>query len=324
MKKLNEAQFRSPKWLRKYLDFEVTTGKDVSPEAKAKRKQIEDEEFRKEQEEKERIKKFNNDWKKIISDDYMRPYFTSFLKTKGIEVSGDVREVIMNKKYYNIFDEFYSWFKRGKDREEEERLRKVRKEQAEKEAERKRKQAQSDIERELDDLINRVINDFNTYRFSDKYMVKDGTFIYTFEKGDKFTVGNDGKLSYNGFTYTLGLLAKTRFINLANNIINAKGQRNRDQKGQNQNNQGGQRQASSTYKETPKTGDPKRDKYNLLKDKIRQREDQLSKMSKTHPNRSGLENELQAYKRVRDKMKSDYKFEHLNSFNHYLKNPVQS
>ena len=120
MKKLNEAQFRSPKWLRKYLDFEVTTGKDVSPEAKAKRKQIEDEEFRKEQEEKERIKKFNNDWKKIISDDYMRPYFTSFLKTKGIEVSGDVREVIMNKKYYNIFDEFYSWFKREKDREEEE------------------------------------------------------------------------------------------------------------------------------------------------------------------------------------------------------------
>jgi hypothetical protein len=260
MKKLNEAQFRSPKWLRKYLDFEVTTGKDVSPEAKAKRKQIEDEEFRKEQEEKER--------------------------------------------------------------EEEERLRKVRKEQAEKEAERKRKQAQPDIERELDDLYNRVLYDFYTYRFSDKYMVNDisgvSTFIYTFEKGDKFTVGNDGKLSYNGFTYTLGLLAKTRFINLANNIINAKGQRNRGQKGQNQSsqgNQGGQRQASSTYKETPKTGDPKRDKYNLLKDKIRQREDQLSKMSKTDPNRSGLENELQAYKRVRDKMKADYKFEGLK----YLK-----
>jgi hypothetical protein len=30
--KLNEAKFRSPKWLRNYVDFEVNTGDDISGE----------------------------------------------------------------------------------------------------------------------------------------------------------------------------------------------------------------------------------------------------------------------------------------------------
>ena len=42
--KLNEAKFRSPKWLRNYVDFEVNTGDDISGEpSKRKAAKIEKE-----------------------------------------------------------------------------------------------------------------------------------------------------------------------------------------------------------------------------------------------------------------------------------------
>lgn len=72
---------------------------------------------------------------------------------------------------------------------------------------------------------------------------------------------------------------------------------------------------SNNQNKSPKSGNPQKDKYNLINDKIKLREEQLRGMSKTDTNRQGLENELQAYKRVRDKMKSEYKFEGLR----YLK-----
>jgi hypothetical protein len=40
-------------------------------------------------------------------------------------------------------------------------------------------------------------------------------------------------------------------------------------------------------------------------------------MSKNDPERKLLENELDNYKKIRDKMKIDYKFENISSFNHF-------
>ena len=322
MKKINEAQFRSPKWFRKYLDFEVTTGKDVSPEAKDKRKLIEDEEFKKEQQEKESLKKFNNDWGKIISDDYLRPYLRAFLKSKGIFETSfiDIREGLLQKKYYTICDEFSLWFKGEKEREEEERMKRRRKEQAERDAELDKKRQQENIERELNNLYNSIIRDFTTNRYNDKYETKSVkgkiTFYYRFENGDKFEMC-DNRISYIDSKYqhgyTVGLIWRNKFIRLCNEIISKGGIRGSS--GHKGSDSKQKSYSSSTYKETPKTGDPKRDKYNLLKDKIKQREDQLRKMGKNDPDRQGLENELKAYKRVINNMKDEYKFEGLK----YLK-----
>jgi len=37
MKRINEAKFRSPKWLRNYLDFEVNTGDDITGQPSERR-----------------------------------------------------------------------------------------------------------------------------------------------------------------------------------------------------------------------------------------------------------------------------------------------
>jgi DNA-directed RNA polymerase subunit H (RpoH/RPB5) len=60
-------------------------------------------------------------------------------------------------------------------------------------------------------------------------------------------------------------------------------------------------------KEEPKvksTGNPRLDK---ILEKIKLREDQLSKMSKNDPDRPSLINELETYKNVANKMKSKTK-----------------
>lgn len=56
MKRINEAKFRSPKWLRNYLDFELNTGDDISGEP-SKRKAAKLEKERQEKEKQERLKK---------------------------------------------------------------------------------------------------------------------------------------------------------------------------------------------------------------------------------------------------------------------------
>ena len=153
-----------------------------------------------------------------------------------------------------------------------------------------------------------MATDFGNNPYSDKLSgdTVNGvyTFSYTFEDGSKFTLCNDGEMRYNGYTFKLNLIFRARFVKIVNEIV-TNGGRQRPTQNRNQNRQ------SSSYKETPKTGNPLRDKYNLLNDKIKLREEQLDKMSKNDPSRLGLKNELEAYKRVRDKMKIENKFEGL-------------
>ena len=61
-------------------------------------------------------------------------------------------------------------------------------------------------------------------------------------------------------------------------------------------------------------GHPKGNLYNTLKQTIKQREEQLSKMSKQDPSRAALENELETAKRKVAEMKAKYKFENLKSY----------
>ena len=170
MKNLNESEFRSPKWLRKYLDFEIVTGKDVNPEAKAKRKLIEDEEIKREEDQKLALKKWLLQWDKMMaSDGWNRSYFKKFLKNKGLindeyiyqsELDA-VKKVCQKMKYYTLFDEFEIWQKEKvkadideKFKKQEEKLKKEQEDRRRQEEfydqKRKKDKEQYEISKELE------------------------------------------------------------------------------------------------------------------------------------------------------------------------------
>lgn len=132
-------------------------------------------------------------------------------------------------------------------------------------------------------------------------------------------VGN--KISYGGYLYTVNLTNKVRFVTLLNQINNNLKDRpgsyrsntnNSSSSGSNSNsnsNRSKERKSTSTNSTYPKW-----DVYNSIKSTITQREAQLSKMSKSDPERKALENELDAARRRVAEMKTKYKFENLISF----------
>jgi len=215
-------------------------------------------------------------------------------------------------------------------KEKEKRDREIRAERMESErkrrmseAEQKKKDDQQKIETELQNIFDSIVRDFRNNPYSDKYDTPNVngviTFKYRFENGFTFEM-NGNKISYIDdkfrYSYTVSFLWRNKFVQLANEIIN-KG-RNRptssDSGKSNQNYKKNDYKKSEPYKETPKTGNPQRDRYNLLNDKIRIREEQLNKMSKNDPDRISLQNELDTYKRLRDKIKMQNKFENLKTF----------
>jgi len=215
-------------------------------------------------------------------------------------------------------------------RERGEQDRKVREEQERREREnrdqerQKKRDEQERIERVLNDLFKRIIQDFQNNPWEDKFSTpKVGdktTFKYRFENGCTFEV-NDNQIVYSDGeyrrVYTVGLTWRNKFAQLANEII-VKGKRRptsgRSSSGSSGSGQSGYQNKSEPFRESPKTGNPQRDKYNLINDKIKLREDQLRKMKSNDPDRTSLENELNSYKRVRDKMKNEHKFENLKTF----------
>lgn len=200
----------------------------------------------------------------------------------------------------------------SKARAESERQRRI------KEEEEKRESQQ--VERELDELFNNMVRDFSSYPYDDKYETpwvgSRVTFKYKFENGSTFEMDENRIIYDDGsyrHSYRVNISIRSKFVGLANEII-SKGKRRPRSSSSDWNKSKQDYKKSEPFKETPKTGNPQRDKYNLLNDKIRLREDQLSKMSKNDPNREALKNELDTYKRVRDKIKIENKFENLKTF----------
>jgi hypothetical protein len=79
-----------------------------------------------------------------------------------------------------------------------------------------------------------------------------------------------------------------------------------------------QSSGSSSGQRASSTGHPKGNLYNTLKQTIKQREEQLSKMSKQDPSRVALENELANAKTKVADMKKKYQFENLKSFEDFI------
>lgn len=196
-------------------------------------------------------------------------------------------------------------------------------ERREREAKQKKADEQEKIERELNDLFNRIVRDFQNNPWSDKFDTPTvggkTTFKYKFENGWTFEM-NGNEIIYTDdkyrHGYTVGLIWRNKFVKLANEI-NAKGKRRPTSSSRKSGHD--YQKKSEPFRETPKTGNTQRDKYNLLNDKIKLREEQLRKMKPNDPDRIGLENELSNYKRVRDKIKKEHKFEKLNLNMKHLK-----
>jgi len=116
-----------------------------------------------------------------------------------------------------------------------------------------------------------------------------GEFTYKFESGERFSLW-ENELVYEKtgtrITYTLGLSIKGRFIDLANDIIRRSVNRT----------------VSNPRPKQTDTTNPHLKRLNTLNEQIKIREVQLNKLSKTDPSRESLKNELDTYKRIRDKM----------------------
>jgi len=272
--KLNEAKFRSPKWLRNFVDFEVNTGEDIKGEP-SKRKAAKLEKERQEKLKAERLKK--------------------------------------------------------QAEEEKERARQAMYDEWKKEA--KKKAEQDQIERELNTLYQSIITDFSTNRYSDKITTpqRNGktACYYTFENGKvmkvyKSPTDNRYCLEWESTIYTLGLIWSGKFIDLFNEMIK-KGSPRPKRSGYDRYDSYGkgssQSSGSSGYKQSssssgqrkndntpPKWKDhPKGVMYQNLKDTVKLREEQLKRA--TGSDRTALENELNAAKRMLDNLNKKYNFE---------------
>ncbi len=284
---LNEGVYRSPKWLRNFLDFEVSTGQDIKGEPSKRRKRL------------EILKKWDRRWRTVDTDSF-KDFYEEVYKDetkrfhRGWIFNSDLDKIRdRHRGDMTLWDKYDRWI-----REKEED---------------KRNQAR--IERDILDLYNSIIEDFTKNPYSDKFSTEsvEGSYaiVYRFENGDLVKKwGNH--ISYKNKLYTVGLIYRNKFTTLFNDLMGKAKRRNQS--------------SSSWYHSSSsskaKSTDPKRVKYDTLNSKIKLRQEQLDKMSKTDPDYNVLKNELDTYKRIRDKMKADYKFENLTnfeSFNQYLR-----
>lgn len=332
---LNESVYRSPKWLKKFLDFEVHTGEDIKDkvskrelrrieqekikaaekEAKDKAKVAEDAAKAKEAQEKKRRAKWDSIWVLRFGDTNLYPTYGSekyqnrekfklFYKNvypRNYKEFNDLyRTTDFNKlKEYlrgnsDIFDEFDAWI--------------IKKETTE----RQEKERYERIKRELDTLYDRLLQDFLKNPYRDKFDIrtKNGKndIFYHFENGAVFEI-YEREIVYEDYAsktnYSVGLLYQAKFINLISKLMDHRKSR-----------PGGPK-VWGGKKHKPSTGDPNRDKYNTLKEKIKLRQEHLDKMKKTDKDYEALKNELDNYKRAAEKFRQQYKFENLVNFNNF-------
>lgn len=312
---MNEAIYRSPEWLRKFADFELRTGKDLKSEQDKSEPKSKKEDPKKEtgNSKSEWDKKWAETDESLFVEFYKEVYpKDSQERYRNIIWSSDLEDI--RKRYrgdFEIWTKFDIWLKQKRvrdrekaDREEAERREKIRKEQE-----------QERIKKSLDDLHDRVISDFRSAPYQDKAFTPtiDGQtcFKYIFEDGTELLL-KGSELIYGNTTYTLGLIYRNKFVNLANQLFKSKPwTENRQRPG------GQRRRTQNTYSNSnnPKSNHPKWGLYQNLKQTVIRREEQLKKMSKDDPERQALENEYRVAKATLDKLKNQYQFEHLKSFN---------
>lgn len=188
---------------------------------------------------------------------------------------------------------------------------------------------QKQIDREVEDIYLKLQKDSRSYPYLDKVESQNRVFTYKFEDGESLVLDDRGdniSLIYtnkiHSITYSLGNLDRRRFIDLCNNIINNSRMR-----------PGGPKDtgASNGYKQQSKAkttaDDPKRDRYESLKNTVNLRREQLSKMKKTDPEYNVLKNELEAAENALNSLKSKYKYEnmkHIFKYGNFINEDIET
>lgn len=297
--KYNEAIYRSPKWLRNFVDYEINTGDDIKGQpSKRKLKRLEKERLEKE------LLRWDQRWRD--ADEYTFRRF--FKETYNFDIRSNDVLMTVKKQFRGDFNlwEMYDAFLKNEKREQEEQER---------------------LSRELDRLYDEVRADFMKAPYSDKIKTPKingrNAFHYEMENGYTFKI-EDNRISYKDKIYTVGLLYRSKFVNLANMMIdNQKRRPGGDKKkatgsgGSSYNS--GKSYTNSQRKTRPSWADhPKAETYFSLEKSIELRKEQLSKM-KDGPDKAALENELKTAEIMLQKMKDKYKFEHLQSYEIFTK-----
>ena len=285
--KLNEAKYRSPEWLRNFVDFEVNTGEDIKGEP-SKRKAA-----KLEKEKQESIRKAAEE--KAEAD--------RKLKWQQERAEADKRE---QQARYD------SWRQQA---------------DAKADAKRKQDRIEAEINTLYRSMISDFSSARYSDKITTPQRNGKTAFYYTFENGKimrMYKNANDNRycLEWEGHIYTLGLVWSGKFINLANEMTDKGGTRPRrsgydryDSYGSKSSSgssgsssgrsSGSSQRASST---PPKWKDhPKGTMYQNLKDTVKLREEQLKRSSGS--DRDALQNELNAAKRMLDNLNKKYSFE---------------
>ena len=175
--------------------------------------------------------------------------------------------------------------------------------------------SEEDNNRKLEKILNLVIKDFNNSPYKDKYICKtignNVYFQYNFNNGYKLTISDEYLVlvKSNGEklnSFILDTLQVIQIYQLINKIID--NSVNRNQRTYSQSDYDRAKRKYDEYRgfnnsepKVEKSGNPKLDK---ILEKIKLREEQLSKMRSNDPERSSLQNELNTYKNIANKMKS--------------------
>lgn len=165
----------------------------------------------------------------------------------------------------------------------------------------------------IEKIFNLIVKDFNNSPYNDKYEIQSISsfdyisFIYKFDNGYSFKMISDCISIYDRnnrsiSSYTLSPHYYKIFLELVLEI---------NQKSKIRYNQNSRQYYKRDYqqkvKEEPKVKSTGNQRLDKILEKIKLREEQLSKMSKNDPNRPSLINELETYKNVANKMKSKTK-----------------
>lgn len=306
---MNEGIYRSPEWLRKFADFEVRTGKDLKGD------QSDKSEPKKEEPKKDNKSEWDKRWRETDSDLFVEFYKEVYSKDsqekyRNIIWSSDLEDI--RKRYrgsFEIWNQYDLWLKRKQVRDRE----KANREESERKEKIRKEQEQERIKKDLDNLHDRVISDFKSAPYQDKVNTPtiNGKvcFEYTFEDGSKLTLNGD-KLTYGKLEWTLGIIYRNKFVSLANALLESELWKSRRQRPSGQ-------KRTYTSSSNPKSTHPKWSLYQNLKQTVQRREEQLKKMAKNDPERPALENEYRVAKNTLDKLKNQYQFEHLKTFEEY-------
>lgn len=306
MNTINEkGVYRSPKWLRNFIDYEVHTGEDIK--GKVSKRELKE----------RREKEWNSFWSNIDTSEF-RDFYKDFQKkinSKSIYFYSSELEGLARKDCDNgidIFGEFEKYLKEKKEKKDKEKK----------------------IINDINNLYDSISNDFYKNPYIDKFSSRP--LIYKFENGDTFQINDFLEMKFTSIskgittTYTISWQISNRFFDLINRIISVAKKRPSAHSNSSGSSSGGSSSGGSSsgnrsrYNNTDPnnkekinnkySNHPKGKLYQTLKDTISQREAQLKSMSKNHPDRESLENELRNAKTRLEDMKIKYKFEHLNNF----------